>query len=66
MAKLPLVAVKVMPIPQGVAVPFVTQHLDRETGAFQGTEAHAKAAAEMLDELHRWAGALKPLHSPKG
>jgi len=64
MAKLSLTAVKVMPIPEQVTIPFVAQHLDKETGAFQGTEAQAKAAAEMLDELHRWAEALRPLRAP--
>jgi NAD(P)H-dependent FMN reductase len=66
MAKLSLTAVKVMPIPEQVTIPFVTQYLEKETGAFRGTEAHAKAAGEMLDELHRWAEALRSLRAAPG
>ena len=63
MAKLPLTTVRVMPIPEAVTIPFVTQYLDKETGAFRATEAHARAAADLLDELHRWAEALWPLRA---
>ena len=30
-------------------------------GTFQATEAHEKAATSMLDELAKWAEALRPL-----
>jgi hypothetical protein len=30
-------------------------------GRFAGEESHAKSAAAMLDELHKWAGALAGL-----
>lgn len=59
--KLIVTALKMMPIPEAVAVPMFTQHLDKETGAFDPGEVQAKAAATMLDELAKWAGALKPL-----
>ncbi|HEX2203041.1 MAG TPA: NAD(P)H-dependent oxidoreductase [Longimicrobium sp.] len=54
-------ALKMMPIPEAVAIPMFTQHLDQETGAFDPGAVQAKAAATMLDELARWAGALRPL-----
>jgi NAD(P)H-dependent FMN reductase len=55
-----LTAVKVMPIPEGVAVPMIPQFLD-DRGRFKPSEAHEGAAVAMLDELGRWAQALKPL-----
>ena len=58
-----LTTLKVMPIPDAVAIPFVAQHLDKETGAFAPTEAHEKAVGPVLDELHRWTGALATLRS---
>ena len=59
-AKLLLTSLKLMPIPEAVAVPLFTQHLG-EDGAFRPPEAAEKAAAAMLGELHRWATALKAL-----
>lgn len=61
MSKQVLTAVNVMPIPQAVTIPFFTQHLNPDTRAFDPGEVQAKAAATMLDELHKWAAALKPL-----
>jgi NAD(P)H-dependent FMN reductase len=63
MAKPVLTTLKVMPIPEGVAIPFFSQHRD-PAGKFTPTEAHEKAASGMLDELLKWAGALKPLRGP--
>lgn len=54
-------ALRMMTIPEGVAIPFFTQHLDKETGVFDPGEVQEKASAAMLDELLKWAGALKPL-----
>lgn len=61
MAKLALTALKIMPLPDAVAIPFFKQHLDAQTGAFDPGERQVKAAAGMLDELVRWAGALRTL-----
>ncbi len=58
-----LTSVKVMPIPEAVALPFFIQQLNKETGAFTASEAQQKSADAMLLELARWAGALKPLRS---
>lgn len=58
-AKLIVTALKMMPIPEGVALPFFSQHL--ADGVFSPPEVQAKAARAMLDELAKWATALKPL-----
>jgi NAD(P)H-dependent FMN reductase len=58
-----LTAVNVMPLPGAVAVPFVAKHLD-DAKAFVATEQHEQAAKTMLDELRKWAAALKPMREP--
>jgi len=55
-----LTSVKVMPIPEGVTLPAYQSLLDKD-GAFNPTEQVAGSARAMLDELHRWSEALKPL-----
>lgn len=62
MAKQVVTALKMMPMFEGVSVPFVTQQRDA-SGAFQPTEAQEKAASAMLDELHRWATALRTMRA---
>ncbi|TKT74289.1 NAD(P)H-dependent oxidoreductase [Aquamicrobium sp. LC103] len=61
-AKQLLTTLRVMPIPEGVPVPMVTQLLDEE-GVFKPNDLIENGARTMLDELHRWAAALKPLRS---
>jgi NAD(P)H-dependent FMN reductase len=58
--KLTVSALGMMPLPEGVSIPFYTQLIDAN-GKFNGTEPLQKASATMLDELARWALALKPL-----
>lgn len=60
-AKLLLTAVKIMPIPEMVAIPMVGQHL--KEGGFVATDGHEAAAKAALDELARWAEALKGLRA---
>ncbi|EYD78245.1 NADPH-dependent FMN reductase [Rubellimicrobium mesophilum DSM 19309] len=55
-----LVNVNVHPLPQAVPVPFVPQHL-AEDGAFRATPPMQDGARLLLDELHKWAVALKTL-----
>lgn len=62
-AKLLLTAVKVMPIPEGVMVPMVHKQLDDEK-RFASNELIDLSAKTMLDELVRWANALKPMREP--
>jgi NAD(P)H-dependent FMN reductase len=58
MTKPILTALKMVPLVEAVAIPFVTRLLDPGTGAFKGEEQYDKAAVVMLDELTRWTGAL--------
>lgn len=55
-----LSSLRVMPIPEGVPVPMFTQYIDDED-VFRPSEPIAAGAKVMLDELHRWAEALKPM-----
>jgi NAD(P)H-dependent FMN reductase len=58
-----LTTLKMMPIPEAVAIPFFAQHRDAD-GRFTATDAHERAAADMLNELEKWAVALKALRRP--
>ena len=60
--KLLLTTLKMMPIPEGVAIPTFAQHLDAD-GTFRSNDLIDKSAATMLVELLRWAEALKPLRT---
>jgi NAD(P)H-dependent FMN reductase len=62
MLKLKVTALKMMPMYEAVMIPLVTQFI--ADGAFKPTEAHEAAAHKMLDELGRWADALKVLRRP--
>jgi len=59
MTKQVVTALKMMPMFEGVGIPLVVQHL--EDGVFTPNEHHERAAALMLEELAKWAGALAPL-----
>lgn len=56
MTKQTLTTLKVMPILEQVAIPFVNQHLKDDR--FVANEQHESSATAMLDELQRWAEAL--------
>jgi NAD(P)H-dependent FMN reductase len=60
MLKQVLTALKIMPVPESVNIPFVTQHLD-EDKRFKSTELLDASATAMLDELLRWTESLAPL-----
>lgn len=53
---------KMMPMVEGVAIPMVATLLD-ENRKFKSNELIDKSATTMLDELHRWTGALKTLRT---
>ncbi|MCY0880233.1 MAG: NAD(P)H-dependent oxidoreductase [Firmicutes bacterium] len=59
MVKQVATALKMMPLPDSVAIPFVTQYL--RDGVFDPPDAIVQAAHAMLDELQRWTEALEPL-----
>jgi NAD(P)H-dependent FMN reductase len=51
---------KLMPIPEGVVAPMVAGQID-PAKAFTPTDIQKQGATDMLNELHRWAGALKTI-----
>lgn len=55
-----LTTLKMVPIVEAVAIPMVAQQLD-EDKRFKPTDMHTNSAKAMLDELQRWAEALKPM-----
>jgi len=58
-ARLQASTLKMMPIPEGVALPnFFGQIKD---GKFVGNELNQQGVAATLNELHKWADALTPL-----
>ena len=59
MTKLMLTGLKVMPLPEGVSVPFFSKMISE--GRFTPGEMQEKSAVAMLDELERWAVALGTL-----
>lgn len=60
MEKQLVTTLKMMPMVEGVAVPMVTKHFDAEK-RFLSNELIDNAAKNMLEELHRWAVALKAM-----
>ena len=63
MLKLTLMALKMVPINEAVPIPFFSQMIDKETGAFKPAETYDKGVVTMLDELKRWTSALAALRS---
>ena len=61
MIKQLVTSLRMMPIPEAVAIPFFTQYIDKESGTFAPEETQATAASVMLDELLRWSDALSTL-----
>ncbi len=55
-----------MPIPEGVVLPFFGRHFDRSTQLFEPGDDSALAANQMLDELGRWSAALASLRATEG
>lgn len=53
-------ALKMMPIPEAVTIPFFTQYINDE-GIFTSGDSINKSAETMLNELLSWAEALKPM-----
>jgi NAD(P)H-dependent FMN reductase len=63
MAKLVITALKMMPIPEAVSIPFFSEYL--KDGSFTPPPAQNATARVMLNELERWASALAPLRAKK-
>jgi len=62
MLKQVLSGVRLAPVTDSVNIPFVAEKLD-ENGRLKPNEIMEQAAAAMLDELARWAQALRPLRA---
>jgi NAD(P)H-dependent FMN reductase len=56
-----MTTLKMMPILEAVMIPMVAQHI--ENGRFMAKEIHETSATALLNELARWAEALKPMRS---
>jgi NAD(P)H-dependent FMN reductase len=63
MAKLVATTLHLMPIPEGVAIPFYTKQLKDDV--FEAADVNLKALHDMLAELARWAEALAPMRAPR-
>ena len=53
---------KIVPIPEGVPIPMSTRFIG-EDKTFRPDEKIESGATIMLDELHRWAEALRPMRA---
>jgi NAD(P)H-dependent FMN reductase len=56
-------ALKMVPLFEAVTLPFFREHLDLESRQFEPGEVQEKAAVRMLDELVRWATALRRMRA---
>ena len=64
MIKQVVTALSMMPIVEAVNVPFFSKFIN-EQNEFVPEEIVDKSAYNMLNELNRWADAMKPLRAPK-
>lgn len=64
MSKLQITTVKMMPIPEGVSIPFFEKHID-DNGKFISYKEADLAAEILLKELLKWTKALKPMREQK-
>lgn len=62
-ARLQVTTLKMMPIPQGVAIPMVGTMIDEQSGEFKANELIEDAANGVLAELSIWAQGLKSMRS---
>ena len=60
-----ITTLRMVPVTEGVAVPMVAGMLDEAKTTFASNDLINLSAKQMLDELHKWAGALKPMRAPK-
>jgi NAD(P)H-dependent FMN reductase len=65
MTKQLVTALKMMPMAEGVSFPYFTKLINAETRRFDPGEAAERAATVMLDELLKWADAMKPMRTAK-
>jgi NAD(P)H-dependent FMN reductase len=58
-----LTSVKMMPIPEGVFIPFVNKLINADEHRFNADESHVEAANRVVSELLKWATALQSLRA---
>jgi NAD(P)H-dependent FMN reductase len=63
MLKQVVTALKMVPIPESVNIPFVRQFID-EQGRLTPNEVMEQASMAMLEELTAWTAALEPIRQP--
>jgi NAD(P)H-dependent FMN reductase len=61
-AKPQITTLKMMPMTEGVAIPMVPKHI-QDNGEFASNEMIDSSAVTLLDELRRWATALKTMRA---
>lgn len=59
--KLVVTALNMMPLSEGVAVPGVHGMLSSDRQTFKANDLIDKSARDLLDELHKWAEALRSM-----
>jgi len=62
MLKQVLTTLHMMPLNQGITIPFFPKFFNPD-GSFTGDESHVKAAETLFAELTKWAGAMKALRA---
>src|SRR5690625_2525543 len=62
MSRLHVTTMKMMPMMEGVTVPMVQSHIS-DSGTFASNRLIDASAQSLLDELLRWAEALRPLRA---
>lgn len=63
MTKQVMTTLKIVPLFESVAIPFFAQHIDKDSNVLRPGEVQEKSADAMLNELLKWAEALKPMRA---
>jgi NAD(P)H-dependent FMN reductase len=63
MLKQVVTALKMVPVPEAVSIPFVRQFID-DQGRLTPNEVMEQSATAMIDELSTWTAALEPIRRP--
>jgi NAD(P)H-dependent FMN reductase len=61
MSKQIVSALRMVPVMEAVSIPFFTQYINDDTHVFAPGDVRDKAALTLLDEMLKWATALKPM-----
>ena len=62
MARQVAATLRMVPLTEGVAIPYVSKEL--KDGVYPGSKGPEDAAKLVLDELAKWTGALTPIRRP--